>query len=72
MGGKSVWENVVCACADCNVKKGGRMPQQAGLTLVRKPIKPRHNPLINVHLGQQRYRSWQQFLDHAYWSVELK
>jgi hypothetical protein len=72
MGGKSVWENVVCACADCNVKKGGRMPQQAGLTLVRKPIKPRHNPLIHVHLGQQRYRSWQQFLDHAYWSVELK
>jgi hypothetical protein len=23
MGGKSVWENVVCACTDCNVKKGG-------------------------------------------------
>jgi hypothetical protein len=72
MGGKSVWENVVCACADCNVKKGGRMPQQAGLALVRKPVKPRHNPLIHVHLGQERYRSWQQFLDHAYWSVELK
>jgi len=72
MGGKSVWENVVCACTDCNVKKGGRMPQQAGLALVRKPIKPRHNPLIHVHLGQERYRSWQQFLDHAYWSVELK
>jgi hypothetical protein len=72
MGGKSVWENVVCACTDCNVKKGGRMPKQAGLALVRKPIKPRHNPLIHVHLGQERYRSWQQFLDHAYWSVELK
>jgi len=72
MGGKSIWENVVCACADCNVKKGGRMPQQAGLALVRKPVKPRHNPLIHVHLGQERYRSWQQFLDHAYWSVELK
>jgi len=72
MGGKSVWENVVCACADCNVKKGGQTPKQAGLMLVRKPIKPKHNPLIHVHLGEQRYRSWQQFLDHAYWSVELK
>jgi len=72
MGGKSIWENVVCACADCNIKKGGRMPQQAGLALIRKPVKPRHNPLIHVHLGQERYRSWQQFLDHAYWSVELK
>jgi hypothetical protein len=72
MGGKSMWENIVCACADCNVKKGGRMPQQAGLVLIRKPVKPRHNPLIHVHLGQERYRSWQQFIDHAYWSVELK
>ena len=72
MGGKSVWENIVCACTSCNVKKGGRTPKRAGLTLVRKPIKPKHNPLIHVHLGQDRYRSWQQFLDHAYWSVELK
>lgn len=71
-GGKSTWQNLVCACAGCNSKKGGRTPKQAGLTLVRKPIKPRHNPLIHVHLGHQRYRSWKQFLDHAYWSVELK
>ena len=72
MGGKSVWRNVVCACTGCNVKKGGRTPQQAGMTLVQKPVRPRHNPLVHVHLGHQRYRSWKQFLDHAYWSVELK
>ena len=72
MGGKSVWENVVCACTDCNVKKGGRTPTEARMTLVQKPAKPRHNPLVHIHLGQSRYRSWQQFLDHAYWSVELK
>ena len=72
MGGKPVWENIVCACTKCNVKKGGQSPQQAGLTLIRKPLKPRHNPLVHVHLGHPRYRSWKQFLDHAYWSVELK
>ena len=72
MGGESVWENMVCACTECNVKKGGRTPQQAGMKLVRKPVKPKRNPLIHVHLDQSRYRSWQQFLDHAYWSVELK
>ena len=72
MGGKSNWENIVCACTDCNVKKGGRMPKQAGLVLVQKPVKPRHNPMVHIHLGHQRYRSWKQFLDHAYWSVELK
>jgi len=72
MGGKSAWENMVCACTECNVKKGGRTPHQAGMKLVCKPIKPRRNPLVHVHLGQPRYKSWQQFLDHAYWSVELK
>jgi len=72
MGGKSIWENIVCACAECNVKKGGRTPKHAGLTLVRKPIKPKHNPLIHIHLGHQRYHTWKEFLDHAYWSVELK
>ncbi len=72
MGGKSAWENIVCACAQCNVKKGGRTPQQARMTLIQKPVKPKRNPLIHFHLGHQRYRSWKQFLDHAYWSVELK
>jgi len=72
MGGQSVWENIVCACTTCNVKKGGRTPQQARMTLVQKPVKPKRNPLVHVHLGHERYRSWKQFLDHAYWSVELK
>jgi len=72
IGGKTVWENIVCACANCNVKKGGRTPKQASMTLIQKPIKPKHNPLVHIHLGHQRYRSWKQFLDHAYWSVELK
>jgi len=71
MGGRSGWENVVCACVGCNVKKGGRTPDQAHMTLVRRPVKPRRNPLIHVHLGHQRYHSWKQFLDNAYWSVEL-
>ena len=72
MSGKSVWENIVCACTKCNVKKGGRPPKQAGLKLIQKPVKPKRNPLVHIHLGHQRYRSWKQFLDHAYWSVELK
>jgi 5-methylcytosine-specific restriction endonuclease McrA len=71
-GGKTTWENIVCACAACNVKKGGQIPREAGMKLIKKPTKPRHNPLVHVHLGHRRYRSWKQFLDHAYWSVELK
>ncbi len=72
IGGKSVWENIVCSCTQCNVKKGGKTPKQANMTLIQKPVKPKRNPLVHVHLGHQRYQSWKQFLDHAYWSVELK
>ena len=72
MGGKSLWSNVVCACTKCNIKKGGRTPKLAGMRLITKPVKPRRNFLVHIHLGHERYRSWKQFLDHAYWSVELK
>jgi len=72
VGGLATWDNIVCACTTCNVKKGGRTPKQANMALARKPVKPKHNPLIHIHLGADRYSSWKQFLDHAYWSVELK
>ncbi len=72
MGGKATWENIVCACVACNTKKGGMTPEQARMTLIKNPIRPEHNPVVHVHLGHQRYRSWKQFLDHAYWSVELR
>ncbi len=72
MGGKSVWENIVCACVNCNVKKGDQTLRRAGMTLIKKVVRPKRNPLVHIHLGHQRYHSWKQFLDHAYWSVELK
>jgi hypothetical protein len=71
-GGKSAWDNIVCSCTSCNARKGGRTPKEAGMNLITKPAKPKHNPLVHIHLGSQRYRSWKQFLDNAYWSVELK
>ncbi len=71
-GGKTTWDNIVCACVDCNVRKGGRTPKQAHMTLIRKPEKPKRSPLLNLKLTQKKYHSWQNFLDNAYWSVELK
>ena len=71
MGGKTTWDNIVCACTKCNVKKGGRTPQQAHMKLITRPVKPKRNPVIHIHLRHQRYQSWKQFLDNAYWSVEL-
>ncbi|MFQ5423265.1 MAG: HNH endonuclease [Phycisphaerae bacterium] len=71
-GGTSSWENIVCACLKCNIKKGGRTPTQAGLHLITPPRKPRRNPILTVKLTDGRYASWKAFLDNAYWSVELK
>lgn len=71
-GGRSHWENIVCCCVKCNVKKGGRTPEQAHMKLVARPIKPRRSPVINIRLADERYWSWKQFLDNAYWTVELK
>ena len=72
LGGPTTWDNIVCACVDCNVRKGGRTPRQANMTLIRRPEKPRRSPLLNLKLTQKKYHSWQSFLDNAYWNVELK
>jgi len=71
-GGRTTWANVVCACMKCNVRKGGRTPPEAGLRLVREPVQPRFSPVISLHAGSEKYRSWKQFLDAAYWHVELR
>lgn len=71
-GGIATWENIVCACLDCNVKKGGRTPKQAHMSLIRKPVRPLTSPLVSIKLGNSKYQSWKTFLDNAYWTVELK
>ena len=71
-GGDTSWENVVCSCVKCNVKKGGRTPQEAHMALIRHPVKPKRSPLLSVKLGNPKYQSWKSFLDNAYWNVDLK
>jgi len=70
--GKTTWTNIVCACTECNKTKGGRTPEEARMKLIRKPAKPKHSPILSLKLRSDRYRSWKQFLDEAYWSVPLK
>jgi 5-methylcytosine-specific restriction endonuclease McrA len=71
-GGLATWDNIVCACLKCNVRKGGRNPSEAGMRLIRKPVKPKRSPLLCHQLTSVKYQSWKQFLDEAYWTVELK
>jgi 5-methylcytosine-specific restriction endonuclease McrA len=71
-GGDNSWGNIVCACIHCNVKKGGRTPHQAHMKLIAPPAKPRRSPVLTIKLSDSKYASWKQFLDFAYWNVELK
>ena len=74
-GGKSTWENVVCACGRCNRKKGGKTPEQANMKILNKPVKPKWGPFSNVFIKAVRYKEWEPFLnfvDVSYWNVELE
>ena len=71
-GGETTWENVVCACIRCNVRKGGRTPREARMKLIKKPVRPSHSPVLTIKLGNPKYASWKTFVDAAYWSVDLK
>ena len=74
-GGRTTWENVVCCCIDCNLSKGARTPEQAGLKLLKSPVRPRWTPTFRTNGGRVRYREWLPFLgiaDASYWNVELE
>ncbi len=73
-GGRTSWENVVCSCIVCNLRKGGRTPEQAGMRLLKKPICPRWTPLFRGAHRRKTYREWLPFInvaDASYWNVEL-
>ncbi|MEZ4494299.1 MAG: HNH endonuclease [Dehalococcoidia bacterium] len=40
-GGPHTWENLVSACKQCNHRKAGRTPSEAGMRLLQEPIAPR-------------------------------
>jgi 5-methylcytosine-specific restriction endonuclease McrA len=63
-GGDSVWENVVTACAPCNLRKGDRLLEDSGLHLRRQPRPPA--PVLFIHLATPTIpQVWQQYLPGA-------
>lgn len=70
-GGKTTWENIVCSCIRCNTRKANRLPHEAHMRLVRKPVRPKWRPVISLVLGARERERWKDFLDLAYWNVEL-
>ena len=69
-GGRKDWENIVTCCVDCNRRKGGRTPAEAGMHLVKVPRRPdSHAIRINIKIGlRSTPESWR---DYLYWNLEL-
>jgi 5-methylcytosine-specific restriction endonuclease McrA len=70
-GGATTWENIVCSCIPCNTKKGNRLPHQAHMHLIKKPVRPKWRPFVHITFDSQVHDSWRHFIDLAYWNVEL-
>jgi len=74
LGGRTTWENVVASCHRCNLKKGGRTPDGAGMKLLKKPCMPHQTPFASLARFVQ-YEEWKPFfnvVDFSYWNVELE
>ena len=62
-GGDSVWENVVTACAPCNLKKGDRLPEEVSMTMKRLPRPPAPVLFIRLAAPAGLPTSWRPYLD---------
>src|SRR6267378_1341684 len=60
-GGESIWENVVTACAPCNLRKGDRSLDQVGMVLKTLPRPPQ--PVLFIKLAAPRIpHGWTPYL----------
>ncbi len=62
-GGAESWENLVTACKRCNLVKGRRTPEEAGMRLLRRPSAPRWSLSTQILLSQpDPFHEWAPFL----------
>ncbi|MBN2368945.1 MAG: HNH endonuclease [Vicinamibacteria bacterium] len=66
-GGHKGWDNIVTCCISCNRRKGHRMPEEAGLCLIRRPRRPPTHPVFSWQCARERTpESWR---DYIFWQV---
>jgi 5-methylcytosine-specific restriction endonuclease McrA len=70
-GGGKTWDNIVTCCFECNHKKGGRTPEEAGMHLIRHPKEPEWVPaMLQITIGlKSAPEAWRDFF---YWNIELE
>lgn len=72
LGGLTRWDNVVTACAPCNLAKGSELAADVGMIPMQEPYRP---TVFELHRNGRRFppnylhESW---LDYLYWDSELE
>jgi 5-methylcytosine-specific restriction endonuclease McrA len=67
-GGRTTWENIVTSCIECNSRKADRTPEQAGMNLLRQPVKPKFLPSVMAKLEKRGVpEEWR-----PYWTGQLE
>lgn len=59
-GGKNEWSNLITACLECNLKKGNRTPNEAGMRLLFQPYKPINKISLTIHNSNNK--EWKEYL----------
>jgi 5-methylcytosine-specific restriction endonuclease McrA len=68
-GGRTEWTNIVTACYECNRKKGGRTPREAGMALLVQPVQPNWVPAVTIRISMRSIPdAWR---DYLYWTGDL-
>ena len=68
-GGHTEWTNIVTACYECNRKKGGRTPREAGMQLLAQPVQPNWVPAVTIRISMRSIpEAWR---DYLYWTGDL-
>ncbi|MFN2199327.1 MAG: HNH endonuclease [Anaerolineales bacterium] len=63
LGGEHSWQNLVTACPSCNLRKGGRLPEQAGMHLLRPPSEPPASALYLFGRYLDHNTEWIPFIE---------
>ncbi|WP_296762076.1 HNH endonuclease [Sediminimonas sp.] len=71
-GGTTTWENVVAACAPCNLRKGARSLRRSGLHLRKTPRAPGAEEMRNMGRRFPPNYLHESWIDFLYWDAELE
>ena len=61
-GGRSTWDNLVTACAECNRIKGHRLTSECGMHPKGSVGRPRWSRVVKEQIAPREFKEWEPFL----------